>query len=175
MPSKIDVDLSNHIPKQLPGPVGWEILQRNARVLITDTQQQTFGLDAAQYGMLLAFDRDRCSGRGIGDLLAPTESFQGSTKGGLRVCGALESALYHMRATTNRHTSSIGGVSRHVQSSSLRVFCITTLSERGFRSCPGMARSESLTTAQLDRATSAPRMAPQGSRPYSPGVDSPFT
>jgi ribonuclease HI len=80
LPSKIEVDLSNHLPKQLPAPVGWEILQRNAKVLITDTQQRTFGLDAAQYGMLLALDRDRCSGRGVGNLLAPTESFLLSLK-----------------------------------------------------------------------------------------------
>ncbi len=75
IPSKIVVDLSNHIPTQLPVPLGWEIQQRNARVLITDTRQHTFGLDAAQYGMLLALDRDHSNGRGGHDRLEPTEPF----------------------------------------------------------------------------------------------------
>jgi hypothetical protein len=75
LPSKIVVDLSNHIPKPLPAPLGWEIQQQNALVLITDTRQYTFGFDAAQYGMLLALDRDRHKGRGGYDRLELTEPF----------------------------------------------------------------------------------------------------
>ncbi len=94
------MDLSNHIPKQLPAPVGWVILQRNAKVLITDTQQRTFGLDAAQYGMLLALDRDRCSGRGVGNLLALTESFLLSLK---LVCKAQRRVDSEYVVPWNRH------------------------------------------------------------------------
>ncbi len=94
------MDLANHIPKQLPALVGWEILQRNARVLITDTQQHTFGMDAAQYGMLLALDRDHHSGRGVGDLLAPTEPFLLSLK---LVCRAQRRADSQYVVPWNRH------------------------------------------------------------------------
>jgi hypothetical protein len=69
------VDLSNHIPKLVPAQLGWKTQQRYARVLITDTRQHTFGLDAAQCGMLLALDRDRRNGRGGQDRLEPTEPF----------------------------------------------------------------------------------------------------
>jgi hypothetical protein len=50
IPSNVTIDLSNHISKRLLAPSGLEVRQRNARVLITDLRQQTFGLDAAQYG-----------------------------------------------------------------------------------------------------------------------------
>ena len=100
LPSKIVVDLSNHTPKQLPAPVGWEILQRNARVLITDTQQRTFGLDAAQYGMLLALNSDRRGGKAVGDLLTPTETFLLSLK---LVCRAQRRADSEYVVPWNRH------------------------------------------------------------------------
>jgi hypothetical protein len=64
LPLKIVEGLPNYIPKQLPVPLGWDIQQLNARVLITDTRQHTFVLDVAQYGMLLALDRDNHNGRG---------------------------------------------------------------------------------------------------------------
>jgi hypothetical protein len=127
------VDLSNHIPKPLPAPLGWEIQQRNARVLITDTREHTFGLDAAQYGMLLALDRDRCNGSGGHDRLEPTEPFPLTLKLSQLVCMAQRRAdskyyipwnqhfitcvqQHHLRAATDRHTTSLGGLSRDVQS-----------------------------------------------------------
>ena len=51
-PSHVTVDLSNHYPMRLPGPVGWEVWQRNARVLISSPSLQVFQLHMAQYGML---------------------------------------------------------------------------------------------------------------------------
>ena len=35
LPNHVTVDLSNHYPMKLPGPVGWEVWQRNARVFIS--------------------------------------------------------------------------------------------------------------------------------------------
>ena len=52
LPDRVRVDLSNHFPQSLPSPEGWEICQRNARVLITDPFHRTVGISSAQYGML---------------------------------------------------------------------------------------------------------------------------
>ena len=59
LPSKIVVDLSNHIPNPCPAPPGWVVTQRNARVLVTAAGEHWFGLDDAQYDMLWALYRDR--------------------------------------------------------------------------------------------------------------------
>ena len=75
IPSNVTIDLSNHIPKRLLAPSGWEVRQRNARVLITDPQQQTFGLDAAQYGMLLGLDNMRCGASDTTEPATPTDQF----------------------------------------------------------------------------------------------------
>jgi hypothetical protein len=66
------------IPKPLPAPFGWEIQQRNARVLITDTRQHTFSLDSgcgAIWHAPGAKERDRRSGRGGHDRLELTKPF----------------------------------------------------------------------------------------------------
>ena len=46
------MDLTNHYPKTLPAPLGWEILQRNGQTFITSPGQATVSLDQAQFGML---------------------------------------------------------------------------------------------------------------------------
>ena len=35
LPSLVTIHLSNHYPRSLPAPAGWDILQRNARALIS--------------------------------------------------------------------------------------------------------------------------------------------
>ncbi len=54
LPANIEIDLSNHIPNQRPAPPGWVVTQRNARILVTDAGQHSFGLDGAQDCMLWA-------------------------------------------------------------------------------------------------------------------------
>jgi hypothetical protein len=54
LPSKVTIDISHHLPRSLPAPEGWEILQRNGRVWITECSNGIFRLDAAHYSMLLA-------------------------------------------------------------------------------------------------------------------------
>ena len=51
---------------RLPGPVGWEVWQRNARVLISSPSLQVFQLHMAQYGMLTDMARQPAE---------PTEGF----------------------------------------------------------------------------------------------------
>ena len=34
-PAHVTIDLSNHLPCLLPSPAGWDVLQRNGRILIT--------------------------------------------------------------------------------------------------------------------------------------------
>jgi len=53
LPSTTIFDFSNHNRRLLPAPSQWEIAQRNGRVLIRDSKGHTFGLCAAQYGMLV--------------------------------------------------------------------------------------------------------------------------
>ena len=43
LPNHVTVDLSNHYPMRLPGPVGWEVWQRNARVLISSPSRKCHG------------------------------------------------------------------------------------------------------------------------------------
>ena len=52
--SKVTIDISHHLPRSLPAPEGWEILQRNGRVWITECSNGIFLLDAAHYSMLIA-------------------------------------------------------------------------------------------------------------------------
>ena len=66
LPDLVTVDLSNHYPRSLPAPAGWEILQRNARVLISTPSQRVFQLHMAQYGMLVAL---------VQQTAGPTEHF----------------------------------------------------------------------------------------------------
>ena len=58
LPPNITIDVSNHHPKSLPAPDGWEIIQRNGRVWIVENSNRVSRMDAAQYGMLL----DTCCG-----------------------------------------------------------------------------------------------------------------
>ena len=66
LPNHVTVDLSNHYPMRLPGPVGWEVWRRNARVLISSPSLQVFQLHMAQYGMLADMARQPAE---------PTEGF----------------------------------------------------------------------------------------------------
>ena len=75
LPAHVTFDLSNHIPKLLPAPNGWEIQLRNARVIITDPSSHTFGIDGAQYGMLLGLQEQSRDGTAKGFLNMPTEQF----------------------------------------------------------------------------------------------------
>lgn len=52
LPANVTMDLTNHYPKTLPAPLGWEILQRNGQTFITSPGQATVSLDQAQFGML---------------------------------------------------------------------------------------------------------------------------
>jgi len=75
LPANVTFDLSNHIPKLLPAPSGWGIQLRNARVIITDPNSHTFGIDGAQYGMLLGLQEQSQDGTAQGFLNTPTEQF----------------------------------------------------------------------------------------------------
>ena len=52
LPANVTMDLTNHYPKTLPAPLGWEILQRNGQTFITSPGQATVSLDQALFGML---------------------------------------------------------------------------------------------------------------------------
>ena len=54
LPSKVVIDISHHLPRSLPAPEGWEIIQRNGRVWVADRRNTIIRLDAAHYSMLLA-------------------------------------------------------------------------------------------------------------------------
>ena len=54
LPSKVTIDISHHLPRSLPAPEGWEIIQRNGRVWITERRSRVVRLDAAHYSMLVA-------------------------------------------------------------------------------------------------------------------------
>ena len=59
LPSRVTIDISHHLPRSLPAPEGWEILQRNGRVWLTECRNGVVRLDAAHYGMLLAAGCDK--------------------------------------------------------------------------------------------------------------------
>lgn len=59
LPPRVTIDISHHLPRPLPAPKGWEILQRNGRVWLTEGSHGVVRLDAAHYGMLLAADCDQ--------------------------------------------------------------------------------------------------------------------
>ena len=59
LPSRITIDISHHLPRSLPAPAGWEILQRNGRVWLTEHSNGIVRLDAAHYNMLLAAGCDQ--------------------------------------------------------------------------------------------------------------------
>ena len=59
LPSRITIDISHHLPRSLPAPAGWEILQRNGRVWLTEHSNGIARLDAAHYNMLLATGCDQ--------------------------------------------------------------------------------------------------------------------
>ena len=69
LPSTVTIDISHHLPRGLPAPEGWEIIQRNGRVWITECGSRIVRLDAAHYGMLLA----ACCG--LEELQPPTTQF----------------------------------------------------------------------------------------------------
>ena len=52
LPGNVTIDLSNHNPRLLPCPGGWEIIQRNGRTMITSPNLQIVCIDSAQYHML---------------------------------------------------------------------------------------------------------------------------
>ena len=54
LPSRIIIDVSHHHPKSLPAPEGWEVIQRNGRVWISERNNRVAKMDAAQYHMLSA-------------------------------------------------------------------------------------------------------------------------
>jgi hypothetical protein len=53
LPPKVVIDITNHLPRQLQSPDGWEVMQRNGRVWIVENNRRLVQLDAAQYSMLL--------------------------------------------------------------------------------------------------------------------------
>jgi hypothetical protein len=68
-PSKVTIDILHHPPRGLPAPEGWEIIQRNWRVWITERGSRIVRRDAVHYSMLLA----TCCGHET--LQAPTTQF----------------------------------------------------------------------------------------------------
>ena len=52
LPGNVTINLSNHYPRLLPCPGGWEIVQRNGRTMITSPNLQIVCIDSAQYHML---------------------------------------------------------------------------------------------------------------------------
>ena len=69
LPSKVVIDISHHLPRDLPAPEGWSILQRNGRVWVATRSNEIIRLDAAHYSMLLA----TCCAQE--EQQAPTEQF----------------------------------------------------------------------------------------------------
>ena len=49
---RLNFDLLNQHDQLLPCPVGWDILKRNAQVLIYDPEVHVIGIDSAYYEML---------------------------------------------------------------------------------------------------------------------------
>ncbi len=54
LPSKVVIDISHHLPRDLPAPAGWNILERNVRVWEAARSNKIIRLDAVHYSMLLA-------------------------------------------------------------------------------------------------------------------------
>jgi hypothetical protein len=52
LPSKVVIDITHHLPRQLQSPNGWEVMQRNDRVWIVENNKLLAQLDASQYSML---------------------------------------------------------------------------------------------------------------------------
>jgi hypothetical protein len=50
----IDIQVSHHLPKSLPAPVGWEVIQLNGRIWMIKQNSRVTKIDAAQYLMPLA-------------------------------------------------------------------------------------------------------------------------
>ncbi len=48
LPPKVVIDITNHLPRQLQSPDGWEVMQRNGRVWIVEGNRRGVQLDAAQ-------------------------------------------------------------------------------------------------------------------------------
>ena len=59
LPQNVTIDLTNHLPRRMPCPEGWEVLQRNGRTLITAPNLGSVGIDSAQYGMLCAMQSEQ--------------------------------------------------------------------------------------------------------------------
>ena len=57
LPGNVTIDLSNHHPRSLPCPEGWEIVQRNGRTMITGPNLRTVCIDSAQYHMLCSMHK----------------------------------------------------------------------------------------------------------------------
>jgi len=69
LPSNVSIDVSNHLPHRIPCPAGWEVTRRNGRVLITPAGAGSFGMDYAQYELLLALYHSWQLGR----VMSPTQ------------------------------------------------------------------------------------------------------
>ncbi len=52
----VAIDISHHLPRSLPAPVGWEVIpsQRNGRIWMVERNNRVAKIDTAQYHMLLA-------------------------------------------------------------------------------------------------------------------------
>ncbi len=69
LPSKVVIDISHHLPRGLPAPEGWDIIQRNGRIWVAARSNKIIRLDAAHLSMLLATCCDQ------EEQQAPTEQF----------------------------------------------------------------------------------------------------
>jgi hypothetical protein len=67
--SKVIIDISHHLPRSLQALEGWEIIQCNGWVWVTECSSKIIRLDAAHYSMILA----TCCGQEKHQ--APTEQF----------------------------------------------------------------------------------------------------
>ncbi len=54
LPISVTIDISHHLPRSLPAPVGWEVIQRNGRIWMLEQNSRVTKIDAAEYHMLLA-------------------------------------------------------------------------------------------------------------------------
>ncbi len=100
--AKVVIDITNHLPRQLQIPDGWEVMQRNGRVWIGENNRRLVQLDVAQYSMLLM------QYNGIGASSAPPAEF-------LRLlcasCRAQQAANQDYFVHWNRHLlASIRGI-----------------------------------------------------------------
>ena len=178
LPTNVSIDLSNHIPKLLPAPSGWEVQLRNARVLITDPRSHTFAIDGAQYGMLLGLQAQGRNETARGFSSMPTVQFLSEL---LCVCRLQRRNDSVFGVPWNRHfiaciqhltqADLLIGPSVATHNPHFSFLVSLTFDQRPERR-EGLARSQSLASARLDSAGASRSVASEGGPTPTAGLDS---